>query len=111
VHEAVDEVGAAIGICLGHSEDNLWWLRPFARAAAVRTAIACTLLDGPIPTEVTARLADTPADRAAAGSVELTDPADQFKARSGCAGGLHDRQRFPPLLSFEVSPPRDRPNA
>ncbi|WP_158852899.1 hypothetical protein [Saccharothrix deserti] len=79
VREAVDEVGAAIGICLGHSEDNLRWLRPFAKAAAVRAAIACTLLDVPIPAEVTTGLADTPADQAAADSA---DPAEQFKARA-----------------------------
>ncbi|MEV8442062.1 hypothetical protein AB0425_32185 [Actinosynnema sp. NPDC051121] len=82
VREAVDEVGAAIGICLGHSEDDLRWLRPFAKAAAVRAAIVCTLLDVPIPAEVTTGLADTRADQAAADSVEPTDPAEQFKARA-----------------------------
>jgi hypothetical protein len=82
VREAVDNVGAAIGICLGHSEDDLRWLRPFARAAAVRAAIVCTLLDVPTPAAVTSGLADTPADPALAVSVEPTDPADQFKARA-----------------------------
>lgn len=82
VRETVDEVGAAIGICLGHSEDELRWLRPFAKAAAVRAAIVCTLLDVPIPAEVTAGIADTPADQAAAHSVEPTDPAEQFKTRA-----------------------------
>ena len=82
VREAVDEVGAAIGVCLGHSEDDLRWLRPFARAAAARAAIVCTLLDVPIPAEVTVGLADTPADQAAADSGEPTDPAEQFKARA-----------------------------
>jgi hypothetical protein len=80
--KAVDEVGAAIGICLGHSEDDLRWLRPFARAAAVRAAVVCMLLDFPISAEVTGGLADIPADQAAFGSVEPTDPADQFKARA-----------------------------
>jgi hypothetical protein len=47
VREAVNEVGAAIDICQSHSEDNLRWLRPFAKDAAVRAAIACTLLDVP----------------------------------------------------------------
>lgn len=82
VREAVDEVGAVIGICLGHSEDDLRWLRPFATAAAVRAAMVCTLLNLPTPAEVTAGLADTPADLAALGSVEPTDPAEQFKARA-----------------------------
>jgi hypothetical protein len=82
VREAVDEVGAAIGICLGHSEDDLRWLRPFAWAAAVRAAVVCTLLSVPTPAEVTAGLADTPADQAGAGSVEPTDPAERFKARA-----------------------------
>lgn len=82
VREAIDEVGAAIGICLDHSEDALRWLRPFARAAAVRAAVVSTLLDVPTPAEVTAGLSDTPADKAAADSVESTDPAEQFKARA-----------------------------
>lgn len=82
VREAVDEVGAAISICLGHSEDDLRWLRPFVKAAAVRAAIVCALLDLPSPAEVTAGLADTPADQATADVVETTDPAEQFKARA-----------------------------
>jgi hypothetical protein len=82
LREAVDEVGAAIGICLSHSEDDLRWLRPFAGAAAVRVAVVCTLLNVATPTEVTAGLEDTPADQAAASSVEPTDPAEQFKARA-----------------------------
>lgn len=81
VRKAVDEIGVAIGSCLGHSEDDLRWLRPFAKAAAVRAAVVCTLLDVPTPAEVTTGLADTPA-QAAFGSVELTDPADQFQARA-----------------------------
>lgn len=85
VRDAVDKVEAAIGICLRHPEDNLRWLRPFARDAAVRAAIVCTLLDVPIPAEVSAGIADTPADRAAADSVEPTDPAEQFKARAAAA--------------------------
>jgi hypothetical protein len=85
VREAVDEVGAAIAICLGHSEDHLQWLRPFARAAAVRAAVVCTLLDVPIPAEVTTGLADTPAYQAAAGSIAPTDPAEQFNARAAAA--------------------------
>lgn len=82
VRDAVDEVGAAIAICLGHSEDALRWLRPFARAAAVRASIVCTLLDVPTPAEVAAGLADTPANQASAGSVGPTDPAERFKARA-----------------------------
>lgn len=82
VREAVDEIAATIGICLGHSEDHLRWLQPFARAAAVRAAIVCTLLDAPTPGAVIAGLADIPADRATARPVEQTDPAEQFKARA-----------------------------
>lgn len=82
VREAVDEVGAAIGVCLGHSEEDLQWLRPLAKAAAVRSAITCTLLDIPIPAEITAGLADIPADQAATYSVEPTDPAEQFNTRA-----------------------------
>ena len=82
VRDAVDGVGAAISICLGHSGEVLRWLLPFASAAAVRASVVCTLLDVPTPAEVTAGLADTPASQAAAGSVEPTDPAEQFKARA-----------------------------
>lgn len=82
VREAVDVVGAAIDICLSHSEDDLRWLRPFAGAAAVRAAVVCTLLNVAAPAEVTVGLEDTPADHAATGSVEPTDPAAQFKERA-----------------------------
>lgn len=82
VREAVDEVGAAIDICLGHSEEDLRWLRPFARAAAVRAAVVCTLLNVPTPTEVTASIADDPASQGAARSFGPTDPAEQFKERA-----------------------------
>lgn len=82
VRDAVDEIGAVIGICLGHSEDALRWLRPFARAAAVRAAVVCALLDVPTPGPVTAALADMPADEASNTSVEPIDPAEQFKARA-----------------------------
>lgn len=82
VRDAVDEVGAAIGVCLSHSEDDRRWLRPFASAAAVRASVVCTLLNVPTPAEVTAALADTPANQASAGSVEPTDPAEQFKVRA-----------------------------
>jgi hypothetical protein len=82
VREAVDEVGAAIDICLSHSEDDLRWLQPFARAAAVRAAVVCTLLNVPTPAKITAALAETPADQAAAGATAPTDPAEQFKVRA-----------------------------
>lgn len=82
VREAVDEIGAAIGTCLGHSEDELRWLQPFARAAAVRAAVVCTLLDVPTPTRVTAGLTDIPAGQPGAASVEPTDPAEQLRARA-----------------------------
>lgn len=82
VRQAVDDVGTAIGICLDHSDDAQRWLRPFATAAAARAAVVCTLLDVPTPAEVTAGLANTPADQAAAGYVEPTDPAVQFEARA-----------------------------
>lgn len=82
VRDAVDEVGAAIGACLSHSEDDSRWLRPFASAAAIRAAIVCTLLDVPTPATVTAGLADIPANQASASSVAPTDPAEQFTARA-----------------------------
>jgi hypothetical protein len=82
VREAVGKVGSAIDVCLDQSEDALRWLRPFAKAAAARAAVVCTLLNIPTPAEVTAGFADTSADQAAAGSVEATDPAEQFKARA-----------------------------
>ncbi|MBM6545010.1 hypothetical protein JNO54_02495 [Janibacter sp. YIM B02568] len=82
VRDAVDEVGAAISICLGHPEDALRWLRPFATAAATRAAIVCTLLHVPTPAPVTAALADIPADESSITSVEPTDPAEGLKARA-----------------------------
>ncbi len=81
VREAVDEVGAVIGICADQSEEHRRWLRPFVRAAAVRAAVVCTLLIVPIPAEVTAALADSSAEQAAGRHVESTDPAQQLKAR------------------------------
>jgi hypothetical protein len=82
VRKAIDEVKAAIGTCLDHPDENLQWLRPFAKAAAVRAAIVCTLLNVPTPAEVTSGLEDTPADPASVGSIEPSDPAEQFKARA-----------------------------
>ncbi|MBB1058941.1 DUF2125 domain-containing protein [Dietzia sp. B19] len=82
VREAVNEVGQAIGICLGHSKDDLSWLQPFASAAAVRAAVVCTLLNIPSPTEVTAGIADNPAEQSETEPVEPIDPAEQFKARA-----------------------------
>lgn len=82
VREAIEEVGAAIGNCLGHSEEDLRWLRQFASAAAVRAATVCALLDVPIPAAVNVAWANTPTDRAADVPVEPTDPAEQFKARA-----------------------------
>jgi hypothetical protein len=82
VRRTVNDVGAAIGICLGHSDVDLQWLRPFMRAAAVRTAVVCTLLNISTPAEVTAVLADAPDDQASTDSAEPTDPAEQFKARA-----------------------------
>jgi hypothetical protein len=82
VREGVDEAGAAIGVCLGHSGDDLQWLRPFASAAAVRVAVVCTLLDVPTPAEVTAGLVGAASDQAAFDSSRSTDLADQFKGRA-----------------------------
>lgn len=82
VDAAIDDVGAAIATCLGHSEDDLRWLRPFARAAAVRAAVICELLDVPTPGDVTAALADTPTERGAAHTAEPTDPAERFTGRA-----------------------------
>ena len=82
IRDAVDEVGAAISICLGHPEDSLRWLRPFVKAAATRAAIVCTLLHVPTPAPVTAALADIAADEASTSSVEPSDPAERFKARA-----------------------------
>ncbi|WP_114905915.1 hypothetical protein [Ornithinimicrobium murale] len=88
VRAAVNEVGAAIGNCLGHTEDDLRWLRPFAKAAVVRAAIICTLLDVPTPTEITVGLTDAPAGEAADGSTEPNDPAERFRARAQRLRGL-----------------------
>ncbi|RAO00779.1 hypothetical protein [Micromonospora noduli] len=79
---AIDDVGAAIATCLGHSEENLRWLRPFARAAAVRAALICELLDLPTPGDVTTALADTPIERGSALVAERTDPAEKFTSRA-----------------------------
>ncbi|WP_213453268.1 hypothetical protein [Rhizomonospora bruguierae] len=79
---AIDYVGAAIATCLGHSEDNLRWLRPFARAAAVRAALICELLDLPTPGDVTTALADTATKRGHAHAAEPTDPAEKFTGRA-----------------------------
>lgn len=82
VREAVNEFVAAIGICLDHSEDDLRWLRPFAREAAVRASVVCTLLDVPTPAKISAAIAEDPADQGAARSFGPTDPAEQFKERA-----------------------------
>lgn len=87
VHEALDEVEAAIEVCLGHSEDAVRWLRPFARAAAVRAAVVCALLNVQAR-PVTAALADTSTDHPTAGSVEPTDPAERLKGRAQRLRGL-----------------------
>ncbi|GIF64140.1 hypothetical protein Ais01nite_21750 [Asanoa ishikariensis] len=81
VGAAIDDVGAAIADCLGHSEDDLRWLWPFAQAAAVRAAIICELLDVPTPRDVTAAVADTPTERGAAHQ-ESTDPAEKLTSRA-----------------------------
>lgn len=81
VRNAVDEVAAAVNTCLGHSGDELGWLRPFTRSAAIRAAIVCTLLDLPIPADITTGLIDITASVPAAEAAP-SDPAEQFTTRA-----------------------------
>jgi len=81
VRAAIDDVSAAIGTCLSHTKDDLRWLRPFARAAAVRAAIVCGLLNIPTPREVIAAFAEAPIGPGAA-RAEPIDPAEMLTDRA-----------------------------
>ncbi|WP_341925256.1 hypothetical protein [Nocardioides psychrotolerans] len=85
VLEAVDDVAAAIGVCVSHADDDLRWLQPFAWAAAVRASIVCTLLDTPIPPNISSainmRIASVTTDDPLTES-DPPDPAMRLRARA-----------------------------
>jgi hypothetical protein len=82
IRVAVDEVATAIGACLGQAEDDQRWLRPFARAAAVRAAIVCDLVDVPVPDPITVALESSLGDGVGTRPAASTDPADQLAGRA-----------------------------
>jgi len=83
--EAVGRVAGAIDVCTVHAGEDLAWLHPFMRGAAVRASLACRLLNLAIPPPVHSTLAHktgTETDTRVA-----VDPA---AALSGRAAALRD---------------------
>ncbi|GAA2975394.1 hypothetical protein [Actinokineospora diospyrosa] len=93
VRTAVDEIGAAISTCLSRAEDDAGWLQPYAKDAAVRAAIICTVLDIPIPAKVAAGIADTPAGQQLASS---DNPAGSGRAVQGARAAAPRPGSCPP---------------
>ena len=79
VRIAVDNVAEAITVCQGQVEEHRRWLEPYARAAAIRAALVCTLFGVVPPADVTRATRD---NRDAEWAEPSTNPAEQFKARA-----------------------------